>query len=57
MDKQSEKAYQNLVENIYILDNKANYDWLMESMAQLERGEYASHDLIDDDASPVPSDK
>ena len=27
--------------------NVANYDWLMESKAQLERGQFAKHDLIE----------
>jgi antitoxin YefM len=44
----SEEAYNNLMENIHVLGNKANYDWLMESKAQLERGEFARHDLIED---------
>ena len=34
----SEEAYNNLIENAYIMGNKANYDWLMESKEQLERG-------------------
>ena len=32
----SEEAYNNLMENAYVMGNKANYDWLMESKAQLE---------------------
>lgn len=34
----SENAYNNLMENVYLMENKANYDWLMESKAQLECG-------------------
>lgn len=34
----SEEAYNNLLENAYIMGNKANYDWLMESKEQLEKG-------------------
>ena len=34
----SEEAYNNLMENVYVMGNKANYDWLMESKAQLESG-------------------
>lgn len=34
----SEESYNNLMENAYIMGNKANYDWLMESKEQLERG-------------------
>lgn len=32
----SEDVYQNMLENIHILGNKTNYDWLMESKEQLE---------------------
>ena len=34
----SEEAYNNLLENIYIMENKANHDWLSESLKQLENG-------------------
>lgn len=34
----SEEAYNNLMENIYIMENKENYNWLMESKKQLENG-------------------
>lgn len=27
----SEETYNNLMENVYVMGNKANYDWLMES--------------------------
>jgi antitoxin YefM len=43
----SEEAYNNLMENIYIVGNRANYDWLMESKAQLEQGDFSSHELIE----------
>lgn len=46
----SEESYNNLMENIYVLGNKNNYDWLMESKAQLEHGKFAVHDLIEDGA-------
>lgn len=36
----SEEAYNNLIENVYVMGNKANYDWLMESKAQLEHGNF-----------------
>ena len=45
----SEESYNNLMENAHILGTKANYDWLMESKAQLERGQFAKHDLIEVD--------
>ena len=35
------------MENIHVMGNKANYDWLMESKAQLENGNFASHTLIE----------
>ena len=41
----SEEAYNNLMENIHVMGNKANYDWLMESKAQLEKGSLSAHDL------------
>ena len=34
----SEKKYDNLIENIYLTQNKRNFDWLMESKRQLEVG-------------------
>lgn len=33
----SEETYNNLMENVYIMGNKTNYDWLIESKAQLEK--------------------
>ena len=27
----SEESYNNLMENVYVMGNKANYDWLLES--------------------------
>ncbi len=33
----SEETYNNLIENNYVLGNKANYDWLTESKTQLEK--------------------
>lgn len=41
----SEESYNNLIENIYVLGNKRNYDWLMESKAQLEDGTLSAHEL------------
>jgi len=46
----SEESYNNLMENAYIMGNKANYDWLMESKAQLERGDISLKNLIEVDA-------
>ena len=42
----SEESYNNLMENIYVMGNKSNYDWLMESKRQLENGNLSSHKLI-----------
>ena len=44
----SEDTYNNLMENIHVLGNKENYDWLMESKKQLEEGNQKKHDLIED---------
>lgn len=47
----SEEAYNNLMENIYIMGCKANYDWLMESKKQAEEGNCSVHELfrVDED--------
>ena len=42
----SEESYNNLMENIYVMGNKANYDWLMESKAQLEKGKVSIKNLV-----------
>lgn len=44
----SEDTYNNLMENIHVLGNKENYDWLTESKKQLEEGNQKMHDLIED---------
>lgn len=44
----SEESYNNLIENIHIMGNRQNYDWLMESKAQLEQGKMAMHELLTD---------
>lgn len=45
----SEEAYNNLIENVHVMGNKSNYDWLMESKAQLESGKISMHKLIEAD--------
>ena len=45
----SEESYNNLMENIHVMGNKANYDWLMESKSQLEAGKISTHTLIEVD--------
>ena len=45
----SDEAYNNLLENAYLLKDKANYDWLMESKKQLESGKATVHQLIDEE--------
>ena len=47
----SEEAYNNLMENVYIMGNKTNYDWLMESKAQLESGKISVQNLIEVEAN------
>ena len=46
----SEEPYNNMMENIHVMGNKANYDWLMESKEQLEKGHVKTRDLIEVDA-------
>ena len=43
----SEEAYNNLLENAYLMSSKANCDWLMESKAQYENGKMKKHNLIE----------
>ena len=43
----SEETYNNLIENIHVMGSKSNYDWLMESKAQLEKGRVSAHKLIE----------
>ena len=45
----SEESYNNMMENIHVMGNKTNYDWLMESKSQLEKGKFSVHELIEDD--------
>ena len=45
----SEEAYNNLLENAYLLKDKANYDWLIESKKQLESGKATAQQLIEED--------
>lgn len=46
----SQESYNNLMENIHVMGNKSNFDWLMESKAQLENGNILVHDLVEVDA-------
>ncbi len=45
----SEESYNNLLENLYVMGNKAEYDWIMESRAQLEKGQAKIRSLIEDE--------
>ena len=42
----SEEVYNNLLENAYIMGKQTNYDWLMESKAQLASGNVSVKNLI-----------
>lgn len=46
----SEESYNNMMENIHVMGNKANYDWLMESKKQLEKGQALVRNLVEVDA-------
>lgn len=41
----SEEAYNNMLENMHLMGNKANYDWLMESKRQFENGNVKIHEI------------
>ena len=44
----AEDAYNTLLENIHVMGEKANYDWLMQSLKQLETGRVKPRDLIEE---------
>lgn len=46
----SEETYNNMLENMYVMGNKSNYDWLMESKEQLEKGKCVTHNLLEENA-------
>lgn len=35
------------MENAYVMGNKANYDWLIESKTQLEKGNFSKRELVE----------
>lgn len=41
----SEESYNNMMENLHLVGNKTNYDWLMKSKKQLEQGMVSMHNL------------
>lgn len=43
----SEESYNNILENMFILGNRENHEWLMESKRQLEAGLGEEHELIE----------
>ena len=43
----SEETYNNLLENMLVMGNKSNYDWLMESKKQLDSGKSMRRELIE----------
>ena len=43
----SEESYNNLMENLYVMGSQANYDWLMETKEQLEKGMASVHSLVE----------
>ena len=43
----SEESYNNLMENIYVMGNKENYDWLIKGKSQLENGQCSVHELFE----------
>ena len=52
----SEDQYNNLMENLYLRSNPANYAHLMASIEQLKRGASKPHDLIPEEEGKEPSD-
>ncbi len=44
----SEEMYNNLMENAYVRSSKANYDHILKSIAQLQKGEVHKKALSDE---------
>ena len=45
----AEDSFNNLLENVHVLGNKYNYDWLIESKEQLESGRAKKRELVEVD--------
>lgn len=45
----SEESYNNIMENIYVMGNKENYDWLIKGKSQLENGQCSVHELVEEE--------
>jgi len=45
----SEEDCDNLLENLYVRSNPANYARLIESVGQMESGAMRAHELIEDE--------
>ena len=40
----SEESYNNLLENNYVRSSEVNYQWILESKKQMEKGKFVLHD-------------
>ncbi len=45
----SEEAYNNLIENLYLRQSKANYNHILKGIQQAKQGELYAKDLIEDE--------
>ena len=45
----SQKTYDNLMENLHLVNNAANYEHLMKSVEQYKNGKVQNHELIEVD--------
>ena len=43
----SEETYNNLLENMHVMGNKSNYDWLKKKKKQLDSGKSMRRELIE----------
>ena len=46
----SEESYNNMMENLHLVGNKANYDWLMESKSSWKKAVFSVHTLDEEAA-------
>ena len=42
----SEESYNNLLENNYVRSSEVNYQWILESKKQMEKGKFVLHDSV-----------
>jgi len=45
----SEESYNNLLENVHVRAELANYEWIRQSLADAKAGKYTARELLEDE--------